>query len=394
MKEQYKSFINLATGVLIGLAFFIFFTPFNFASTPLGQYDIFLRIPMVFVLGILYIYEIFKTKKIDVFLVIFNIYSLLLFLATVRSHADIVSSIWGRWIVTDAFIILFILSMKRNQRLFLLSIYITLYLMILWDMRTTWVPKELWGDEYENVFFGNYNYKPIYYFPAIIIGYTNSIIYNDKKKWVKISFIILEACIIATSLYVGSATAIITFTSLIIYLNIFNKEKYFKLFNIYVYLVFDALFFVVIVLCGYTNSAIGNILALLNKAANFSNRVPIWNVTKEYIIKKPLIGYGVWTTEARKILLNNVPASVHAHNFYLNTAFESGLLGTICKAGLLVLGIKNALQIQSDKIKGGLMAGLGIYLFAAMFESYHDMSFLSIILVMYLYRDMTCESQI
>lgn len=376
---------NVGIGIFTGLCFFIFMTPFNIASTKLGQYDIYLRIPLVAIMFCAYAAEFYQTRKIDKFLVIFNIYAFILLIATLRSHADIASAVWGRWIVTDAFIILFLLGMGKNQKFFLLSIYITLYLMILWDISTTWVPKEQWGSGYENLLFGNYNYKAIYYFPALIVGYINYIWYRNNKG-IRISFFLLELLILITLFYVGSMTSTVVFTIFIFYLNVLNREKTFKIFNIWMYLIFNAAFFYFIVFKEYTGGLIAEILKSIGKAPTFSGRTPVWNVTKEFIAKEPLIGYGVWVPANRRLFLNDVPASTHAHNFYLNTAFESGLLGIICKGYLAGLGIQNACKIENGKIKGCLMAGLGLYLFAVMFESYHDMSFLSIIMVMYFFQ--------
>ena len=367
----------------MAIAFFVLMPPYYVSQmTKFGEYDIWFRIIVVGILHLLYVKEIYYSKKIDPFLMVFNIYAAIVFIATLRSEADIISAIWGRWIITNAFIILFIVSLKKKQDLFLKSIYVTLLILIVWDASTTLVPKTEWNADFSNLLFGNYNYKAIYYFPAVLAG---SVLYikNKKDRWIKISFIFLQLLILAVLFYVKSATSIVAFSLLLIYLNFFNKEKCLKIFDIKAYVIFNLIFFYIVVIKEYNTGVVAALTKTLNKSNSFSGRIPIWRVTKEYIGKNPIIGYGAFEPDARKALLNNVGASTHAHNFYLNTAFESGIAGLICKGSLAFLAIKKSYKIKNCILRGSTWAVLGALLLAMQFESYSDMAYLSVLLIIY-----------
>lgn len=369
----------------MAIAFFVLMPPYYVSQmTEFGEYDIWFRIIVVGILHLLYVKEIYYSKKIDPFLMVFNIYAAIVFIATLRSEADIISAIWGRWIITNAFIILFIVSLKKKQDLFLKSIYVTLLILIVWDASTTLVPKTEWNTDFSNLLFGNYNSKAVYYFPVVLIG-SILCIKKQEDKWIRLSFVFLQLLIIIVLFYVKSVTSVFSFSLLIIYLNFFNKEKYLKIFNIKTYIIFNIIFFYIVVIKEYNKGLVAAIPRIFNKSSSFSGRIPIWRATKEFIEKNPIIGYGAFKPEVRASLLNDagVGSFIHAHNFYLNTAFESGIMGIICKGSLAFLAIKKSYKINNCILKGSVWAVLGALLLAMQFESYSDMVFLSVLLIIY-----------
>lgn len=382
-----KKIQNLILSLGMAFAFFTIMTPIYISrSTVYGEYDVYIRMAVVFSLYFIYAKEWFKEKNIDVFLIIFHIYAAISFFVTLQAKADIVSALWSRWIVDGAFLILFALCLKRNAKLFLMSVYTILFLLIIWDAKTTLVPKALWGDEFSNLLFGNYNSKAAFYFPALLFGYVACIL-NKENRLLKISYIFLQILIISVLAYVKSITSFTIFILSIIYCDFLNKKYFYKIFNIYTCLLANIVFFLSAVLCSYGREFSAFVVKFLGKTSSFNTRAQIWDATKLAISKRPFCGYGIYSPDERKNLIEGC-SFIHAHNMYLNTVFETGLIGFLCLVAMAVLAVRRIMiNVKNVKIKNAVLILFGLYLFACQFEVYSELTLLSFLAFMYYFRD-------
>ncbi len=85
--------------------------------------------------------------------------------------------------------------------------------------------------------------------------------------------------------------------------------------------------------------------SLFNRTETLTGRTEIWQSLVPYAKKNVLLGYGYggfWTTSLRNLIAS------HAHNGYLDTILELGLIGLI----LFIIYILNLLKKQADFLDG------------------------------------------
>ena len=375
------------------LAYFMFAAPIYVLQQPLfDRYDFYIRAAVVFVLLAAYLREVLRTRRIDPLLIAYNLYAGILIIATLRSGGALATALWQRWLIADAFILLFYFSMQQDrQKIFLRIVFWTLAILILWDAKTTLVPKELWADDFSNIVFRNYNNKLPFYLPAIMIGY---LIWeesgHDKTAWKSRAFLLfyigLQVLMVVTVVYCHAVTTTMILCVFLLYLWLCAGSRMMQKFYSASATLFSLLFFYLEVWKAYSLGFIGRLTALVGKNATFSGRTPIWQVTSEFVRQKPLLGYGVMEPAARKSLLLDVYVSSYAHNMYLNTLFEAGIFGLMTKVAVMLLAVRRAWKVENIRIRSCLIGGFVSYLAAAQFEDYSETVFLTLIALMYYYR--------
>ena len=105
------------------------------------------------------------------------------------------------------------------------------------------------------------------------------------------------------------------------------------------------------------------ILSLFGKSTNLSGRTYVWERAVQYIINKPLLGYGI----NRQLTASNFWSLVHMHNLLLNSAYEGGMIGLIfmiLNLYLLSKSLSNNCEQPEKKILAIALLGVFILAFA------------------------------
>jgi len=94
--------------------------------------------------------------------------------------------------------------------------------------------------------------------------------------------------------------------------------------------------------------------------ATLTNRIPIWLHTIEGIARRPLVGYGLGSFRFGFVELGSwVPA--HAHNMYLNAAFEQGIPAALFLTLFLLAVVVNGLRLWRRTGRIPLAGLLAVY---------------------------------
>lgn len=109
--------------------------------------------------------------------------------------------------------------------------------------------------------------------------------------------------------------------------------------------------------------AVDVILPLVSRGGEdtLSGRLIVWQLTIEEIHKRPLGGFGFGTYQKHFYSLWNNWAPGHAHNLWLQTTFESGMIGCIIYTLFLLAVIRQGLKYQ--RATGALSYSLALAVF-------------------------------
>ena len=109
-----------------------------------------------------------------------------------------------------------------------------------------------------------------------------------------------------------------------------------------------------IIIVAYTNR--NYIFYLIGRDPTLTGRISIWQILSQYIARRPLIGYGYgafWRGDDALLqrLWNTVGwETPHAHNGYIDTVLDIGLIGLILVLVLYVSIIWNVVKKARKKI--------------------------------------------
>lgn len=164
-----------------------------------------------------------------------------------------------------------------------------------------------------------------YLLPAVCFEWLTKCYHRNKVS----SYLFLAICFAEVLL---SQNAMLLAGLVILYvILIFRMYRFVKIFNFWIYcalaLVFNVLFVSLTELVlnnGFINYVI---VTLLHKTLTLSTRASIiWPTTIQYIAKSPLFGYGVWSSDERISMYQNVAGAIHAHNQLLEVLFIGGIV--------------------------------------------------------------------
>lgn len=218
-------------------------------------------------------------------------------------------------------------------------------------------------------------------FPAMILSWLTVLLYDEKTdRKIAILFMILT---IGAFIYTWSATAMIIFILFAFSLYYFTRipKKVFVIGKKRVG--FKSIF-------NKSNLTIGVVLIsflltyfqisvvfkdflheYLHKSADLTGRIPIWNLTIEYIKKSFIYGYGCEYDAITniKIMMN------HTHNFILQLLYTGGIIGLALFCILIFttfkkVDINHFTNFKIDKVFIIAVIGVFLYYFASIFDFY------------------------
>ena len=226
---------------------------------------------------------------------------------------------------------------------------------------------DLRGIQKDNYFLGNYNSFIKYAYLAIISGYI-SLKEMGKKFHFLFSYILLWFLSLFFVLKVHSTTSCIGLIFLALFLLAFNTYFWKSLFCMTNYIIFNTVFFILIVAIP-ENCLFKWITALLNKDITFTGRTYIWENAINWFKSYLILGNGIEPNSIITEKLGNVYAA-HAHNLYLNIAYQTGILGVIIFSFIFIVFICRIRTLKNKKVKGMLTSTVFCILLMSQFEAY------------------------
>lgn len=167
---------------------------------------------------------------------------------------------------------------------------------------------------------GHKNYHAFFFILVIGLNVLNN--YIKKTVLFDIKTIAISIVSVIVEFIVHSASGIVAVTLMLVlfYLMPIKRIKLFR-FNIFITVLLTASILLVL---GFTNRGLVNILALLGRDSGFTGRAAIWKNALELLNQRYLYGYGFYKT-VRVYFVDLGWVNNHCHNFFLNLMISGGI---------------------------------------------------------------------
>lgn len=228
----------------------------------------------------------------------------------------------------------------------------------------------------ENYLFGYRNNMVMMIMPAMIFSAVRSFKYYNRLS--KSSWLIIISSV--TSVFMAfSATGAIGMIILCLVLIMAMIGFMPKIFNIATYIVFNVIFFFSIIIMRVQEMFAFIIVELLGKDLTFTGRTDIWDKSLSAFLSSPIFGVGEIESQASRDLIG----ATHAHNYYLDLLYKSGVFGfLIFMAILIICGISLYKNRSNGKVvfvvSGALFAFMVMLQSEAYYNVYYFFSILSL----------------
>ena len=170
-------------------------------------------------------------------------------------------------------------------------------------------------------------------------------------KWGKVSLRtwFLIVCSAVTMILIDSSTALVGYVVFIGLLMLYHSKKKalpqkFTLSNMLLATVFV---FIAIILFNVQESFSYLIESVLGRNLSFTGRLPIWGISAQFFLKKPIFGYGFLTGDDYVKMFNAGPWFAHPHNYMFYILLTGGLMLGI----IVIIGYSMASRTISKNIK-------------------------------------------
>lgn len=339
-----------------------------------------LNILSIFLIFCIYFKKVLNEKKISKIILILVVYCLICILSTFINDVNNLKSVTFYLIKLFSLCLIFDYAIKYDTKKFLKISYILFEIMVLINFITMLLyPNGMWISPitgyWQNWFLGYDNNHITIFLPTLILAYLYDKIYN-KKLTINFLFILL---IINLSVFMSwSATSVVAIVLFDIYL-IFNKKIRKILKNIYVLFCFYIGLFFSIVILKVQNLFTFLIVDILKKDLTFSGRIYIWDYIKKFIMKKPILGYGIQDSYTR-YNITSMWKSYHAHNFILEILYRGGILLLICVFYIFYLVFK-ALHDSKNDLKFFGIFIIFLYLIMLLTEFYEPINYFYVLVL-------------
>ncbi|MEY8412512.1 O-antigen ligase family protein [Lachnospiraceae bacterium 62-26] len=180
--------------------------------------------------------------------------------------------------------------------------------------------------------YGNINNTIKYVFPGLCCSMIIDHL-NDKNISIY-TFLFLAGLMYNFVFIYFMATAFIGLVVVIIwnvFYNIFKNHSAI-IFTVVLFLILFVELFVIIQSGGLWIS--GLITYIFGKDISFSGRRVLWIRVISAIIQKPILGYGLCSSEYIRSMIGNTSGS---HNYYLDIVFQRGIIGLIIFFGIVII---------------------------------------------------------
>lgn len=155
-----------------------------------------------------------------------------------------------------------------------------------------------------------------------------------------------------------SATSVVAVSMFLILFVLCRVKKSYRLCNVCTYYGMIAAIFIFIIVLQAIDWLAPLVTDVLRKNMDFSGRIPLWQTAISCIREKPLLGHGIYTTEA----MRELSQQINWHNMFLDVLFRTGAVGMAVYLAVFGLLVRPLMRTRKSFCGYMLAAALFAYL--------------------------------
>lgn len=202
----------------------------------------------------------------------------------------------------------------------------------------------------QNWILGFKNTQIVYFLPALVLSRIN---YHYTHK--RTRYYALNCCIIISTLLIQSTTTTVAYLVYLLVILLSKNDRFAKMFTLNKCLIASAVVFIALIILQKLDIFI-YFATFAGKSSTFLNRVAIWDVTLQQVMKSPIWGHGWQSESVRHIMYGNNSSIVHAHNMILEELYLGGVIFIAFKLYFYSLFNRKIKQIKNDSIVKDVLA--------------------------------------
>ena len=363
----------------IALVFMVLYKPAMFSQMPaLHTFDTISNVFKVMVIAVLGVWFVYFYQKVSLFFVGIVFFEVWRVLATIYCGGNYTSLFIA---ILNALAICLVVEMglKTDPDALLDGASFTLGLFVLINFATVLLfPQGMYefNTFTQNYFLGYRNNSIMLFFPAIIFSIVRSL---RKYNKLTLSSFVITAVSFATVILAFSATSVIGMTvfTLFLLLALINKMPNFL--NIITYLAINIAYFFGVIILRLQEAFAFIIVDMLGRDLTFTGRTKIWDSALAAFAKSPVFGVGEIENQASRDLIG----ATHAHNYYLDLLYKSGLPGfLIFFAILIICGVALYRNRKNGKIPFIVSGAICAFMIMLQSEAYYNIYYFFSILTL------------
>ena len=180
--------------------------------------------------------------------------------------------------------------------------------------------------------------------------------YMQRKS--KIHVIVCCGAALLTYVISSSANSLLCVVVILVYAIFALNNKTYKYLKVPIYVAVSGIFTIILAVLGLQRYFEFFIVQVLGKSGTLTNRVRVWERSIYYIIKKPIIGYGVEATTLKKM---KIFATNSCHNYFLDFLYYGGIVMLVLVAILLFISVRRLYRNNAEKVAEVIGIGLASY---------------------------------
>lgn len=363
----------------IALVFMVLYKPAMFSQMPaLHTFDTISNVFKIMVIAVLGVWFFYFYQKVSLFFVGIVFFEVWRVLATIYCGGNYTSLFLA---IFNALAICLVVEMglKTDPDALLDGASFTLGLFVLINFATIILfPQGMYefNTFTQNYFLGYRNNSIMLFFPAIIFSIVRSL---RKYNKLTLSSFVITAVSFATVILAFSATSVIGMTvfTLFLLLALINKMPNFL--NIITYLAINIAYFFGVIILRLQEAFAFIIVDMLGRDLTFTGRTKIWDSALAAFAKSPVFGVGEIENQASRDLIG----ATHAHNYYLDLLYKSGLPGfLIFFAILIICGVALYRNRKNGKIPFVVSGAICAFMIMLQSEAYYNIYYFFSILTL------------
>lgn len=363
----------------IALVFMVLYKPAMFSQMPaLHTFDTISNVFKIMVIAVLGVWFVYFYQKVSLFFVGIVFFEVWRVLATIYCGGNYTSLFLA---IFNALAICLVVEMglKTDPDALLDGASFTLGLFVLINFATIILfPQGMYefNTFTQNYFLGYRNNSIMLFFPAIIFSIVRSL---RKYNKLTLSSFVITAVSFATVIIAFSATSVIGMTvfTLFLLLALINKMPNFL--NIITYLAINIAYFFGVIILRLQEAFAFIIVDMLGRDLTFTGRTKIWDSALAAFAKSPVFGVGEIENQASRDLIG----ATHAHNYYLDLLYKSGLPGfLIFFAILIICGVALYRNRKNGKIPFIVSGAICAFMIMLQSEAYYNIYYFFSILTL------------
>lgn len=363
----------------IAIVFMVLYKPAIFSQ--MAQYQTFDKISnvlKVLIIAVLLVWFCFFYQKISMFFVMLLFFEVWRILATIYCDGNY-SSLFLTIFNSLAIALVVEMGLKTDPDALLDGATFVLGAFVLINFATILMfPQGMYefNTFTENYFLGYRNNSIMLIFPAMIFSVVRSLRLYDRLT---VSSVLICAASTATVIFAFSATSVIGIAIFILFLFLALINWMPKFLNIVTYIAINIAYFFGVIILRVQEAFAFIIVDMLGRDLTFTGRTNIWDSALEAFYKSPIFGVGEIDNQASRDLIG----ATHAHNYYLNLLYKSGVLGFLFFFAILVIcGVALYKNRKNGKIPFVVSGALCAFMVMLQSEAYYNIYYFFSILTL------------